>query len=273
MGFHEGLTRAALISLWLVLLWLMFNKLWFGCDCISATLLLSAFPPLKISFRCLLHMWVLTRTRLWSASAFLFIFLIYIRSQHAGLVFIPAECSRGERILPGMEPVLCQRLHLWVERAPCWTSVSGSLCKHEISSSDGTHQILLISTFSFMPPPPWWHVFQPWPHSDNAIWSVGCNDKSQLLHWLDLYRIDINVHWFVTLIPLNSVKAGEDRKQLPMSWRTHYFRRQSFHIVAKIHSKKGNIEASIQLNLVFHKQTLGLQILLLFIKLFSFTMI
>lgn len=99
------------------------------------------------------------------------------------------------------------------------------------------------------PTPPRWHIFQPWPDSDNAIWSFGCTE-SRLLLWLDLYWIDINVHWFVTLIPLNSVIAGEDRQWFPMSQHTHNLRCQSFDIVANSHPKfnprRETLEASIK---------------------------
>lgn len=151
VGFNE-----ALISLWLVLLWLMFKNVWFGCDCIYPALLPSAFPLFKISFSLISES---SNPELTLKLFYSFlVFFKYIWSQHAGLVFISAKRNQGEGILAEMEPVLCQRLHLWVEGAPCWTCVSASQCKHELSF-DRMHHILpaslcllirLIFTFGLM---------------------------------------------------------------------------------------------------------------------------
>lgn len=111
------------------------------------------FPCLRSC--SLLHIRVLTQRWLCRFSTVLGFFFKYIWSQHAGLVFISTKPYQGEG---EMEPVLCQRLHLWVEGAPCWSCVSASQCKHEFSF-DRMHHILpaglcllirLIFTFGLM---------------------------------------------------------------------------------------------------------------------------
>lgn len=115
--------------------------------------------------------------------------------------------------------------------------------------------IRLIFTFGLMASP-WRRMFYPWPDSDNVIQSFWCTDESQLLLWLNLYWIDINVHWFVTLIWLNSVITGKTENgcqchSTPAIFAASLFTSQQIHI--QIYSEKGNVEASIQLNLVFQK--------------------
>lgn len=182
MGFNEGLTRAALISLWLVLLWLMFNKLWFGCDCISVTLLLSAFPPLKISFRCLLHMRVLTPPD-FEALLHFFILLFF-------LIYSVSACRLGFYLcwmFPGWEDLA------WDGASPVpeasfvsWKSPLLDECFRisvqtwDFSERWDTSDPPNFHIWFHTPPPPRWHVFQPWPHSDNVIRSFGCNNKSTL---------------------------------------------------------------------------------------------
>lgn len=126
---------------------------------------------------------------------------------------------------------------------------------HQLLPAGLCRLIRLIFTFGLMASP-WRRMFYPWPDSDNVIQSFWCTDENQLLLWLNLYWIDINVHWFVTLIWLNSVITGKTENgcqchSTPAIFAASHFTSQQIHI--QIYSEKGNVEASIQLNLVFQK--------------------
>lgn len=168
------------------------------------TLLLSAFPPFKISF----PLRRLSRVSILKLFFFSFFFLyVFILCMQAWLLsLLNVTRVRGSQLRLSQS---CTRGFICELKEPPaghvfrflgWkTSFLLSDRMHQILPAGLCHLIRLIFTFALMASP-WRHMFQPWPDSDNAIQSFCCTDESQLWLWLNLYWIDINVHWFVTLI-------------------------------------------------------------------------